>query len=315
MRILITGGFGYLGGRLAQYFSTKTNYNIILGTRKNPVSPEWLPQVKVVKTLWNSATDLEKICSNVDVIVHLAGMNASDCAENPLSALEFNGIITERLLQAATRQGVKRFVYLSSAHVYSSPLIGRITEETCPTNLHPYATSHRAGEDVVRYVHSRSEIEGIVIRLSNSFGAPAHIKTNCWMLLINDLCVQAITNEHMVLQSSGGQRRDFITLTDVCRSIEHLIILPTDKLSNGLFNVGGGWNPTILEVAQLISNRIYALTGKKIKIQSNALRMSPSFTDLDYITEKINTTGFELSSSVNDEIDNLIRFCIKHYAL
>ena len=121
MRILITGGFGYLGGRLARQIVTNTNHDVILGTRKKTTSPKWLPQVQIVNTLWSSETDLERICSDVDVVVHMAGMNASDCAINPRSALEFNGFATERLLQSAIKQKVKRFIKLSSAHIYSNP--------------------------------------------------------------------------------------------------------------------------------------------------------------------------------------------------
>ena len=77
-------------------------------------------------------------------------MNAQNCVTDPVAALEVNAVATARLLQAAIRQGAKRFIYLSTAHVYGSSLSGVITEETCPASLCPYAASHRAGEDVVR---------------------------------------------------------------------------------------------------------------------------------------------------------------------
>jgi UDP-glucose 4-epimerase len=66
----------------------------------------------------------------------------------------------------------------------------------------------------VRFMHERGDIEGIVIRVSNSFGAPAHQHANCWMLLVNDLCRQAVSTGQMTLRSSGIRRRDFVTLTD-----------------------------------------------------------------------------------------------------
>ena len=63
MRILITGGLGYLGGRLVQYIVTNTSHNVLLGTRKNIGSNDCLPQIKVVNTNWNSKTELEKTSS------------------------------------------------------------------------------------------------------------------------------------------------------------------------------------------------------------------------------------------------------------
>lgn len=311
-KILITGGFGYIGGRLSQFLATQPEDETLLGTRQLFTPPSWLPQAKVVQIHWSSPDSLEKICGGVDTIVHLAGMNAQDCAASPVHALEFNAVATGRLLQAAIQQGVKRFLYISTAHVYGSPLKGVLTEETCPTNLHPYATSHRAGEDIVRHANHCRQIEGVVVRLSNAYGAPTHKEANCWMLLVNDLCRQAVTNQRMILQSTGLQRRDFIPLTDVCRAIKYLIELSTDRLDNGLFNLGGCWSPTILEMAQLVADRIHGMTGLKPeilrKIDSN---IQPSEL-LDYQIKKLIGTGFSLNDkhTVNQEIDGLVNFCL-----
>jgi len=314
VKLLITGGFGYLGGRLAQFLAPEARYEIVLGSRQHAEPPPWLADAKVAQTQWNSHAGLEQICTGVDAVVHLAGMNAQDCAADPVAALELNAVATARLLRAAIRQGVKRFIYLSTAHVYRSPLAGVITEETCPVSLHPYATSHRAGEDVVRVAHQRGEIEGIVIRLSNSYGAPANKDANCWMLLVNDLCRQAVTTRRMVLHSSGIQKRDFITLTDACRAIRHLLELPARKLGDGLFNVGGGWAPAILEMTQRVAERIHALTGNRPEILRTKDHDIESSELLDYGMKKLIGTGFASGGSTNvePEIDALIQFCINN---
>lgn len=314
-KILITGGFGYLGGRLAQFLATQTDHEILLGSRQQSEPPSWLPQSKVVHTEWNSPKGLESICAGVDAVVHLAGMNALDCAADPIAALEVNAVATASLLRAAIRQGVRRFLYLSTAHVYGSPLTGEITEETCPVSLHPYATSHRAGEDVVRAAHQHGEIEGIVIRLSNAFGAPAHKDANCWMLLVNDLCRHVVTSQRIVLHSSGLQRRDFITLTDACGAIRHLLELPAVPLDDGLFNVGGRWSPTIGEMTRHVAERFHAATGIKTEIQRKEEKSSESQTWLDYRMTKLLDTGFRPNGkdSVDQEIDGLIQFCLVHF--
>lgn len=311
--MLITGAFGYLGGRLAQFLASQPGNEILLGSRQQTEPPPWLPQATVAQTRWESLASLEEICTGVDASLHLAGMNAQDCAVDPVAALTVNGVTTARLLQAAVRCGVKRFIYLSTAHVYGSPLTGVITEATCPVNLHPYATSHRAGEDLVLAAHQKGEIASIVVRLSNAFGAPVHRDANCWMLLVNDLCRQAVTTQKMVLHSSGQQRRDFIALTDACRAIAHLLQLPVDKLDNGLFNVGGAWSPTILEMAQLVAERIYVAAGSRPEIlpREDQITEQPGQL-LDYRSKKLTDTGFNLScsGSIDQEIDGLIHFCL-----
>lgn len=309
MKILITGGFGYLGGRVAQFLANEVGNEILLGSRNHIQSPFWLPQSKVVQTQWDSSSALEKICAGIDVIIHTAGMNAQDCAQNPVAALEFNGSTTDRLVKAAASQGVRRFIYISTAHVYKNPLEGVITEETPLENQHPYATSHRAGEDAVRAAHEQGKIEGVVVRLSNAFGAPAHKDVNCWMLLVNDLCRQAVTTRKMILRSSGLQRRDFITIRDACRAIQHLIKLPADHLGEGLFNIGGNWSPTVWDVASLIQERCQLIFGFQPELTSASPQKNDLVSELDYKIEPLRQSGFQLRSNKTEEIDRLLEFC------
>lgn len=316
MKLLITGGFGYLGGRLAQHLAIQAGYKILLGSRQQAQTPQWLPQAEVVQTRWDLPSSLDQLCRGVDAIAHLARMNAQDCALDPVAALEFNALATARLLQAAVRHGVKRFIYLSTAHVYGSPLSGVIAEDTCPVSLHPYATSQRAGEDIIRSAHQRREIEGIVIRLSNSYGAPAHKDANCWMLLVNDLCRQAVTTGRMVLRSSGLHKRDFITLTDACSAIQHLAGLPAALLGNGLFNVGSGWAPTIFEMTERVALRMHAATGRRPELLCEANQDTSKLATLDYKIEKLIATGYGVrgNENVDQEIDKLIQFCLKQFS-
>lgn len=313
-KLLISGGFGYLGGRFAQVAAAKGDFAIHLGTRQNIQSAYWLPQATIVKTNWESLFKLEEICNGIDAIVHFSGMNAQGCLADPSAALEVNAGATSRLLKAAINKGVKRFIYLSTAHVYASSLQGIITEEICPNNLHPYATSHRAGEDVVLAAHQRGEIEGVVIRLSNAYGAPTHKEVNCWMLLVNDLCKQVMTTQKMVLNSSGSQRRDFITLIDACMAIRHLLLIPAEKLGNGLFNVGGDWSPTILEMTKYLAMRFQIASGIYPEIICGNDKNNKNSELVDYRMEKLIETSFKINrKNVDGEIDQLIQFCLRNF--
>ena len=307
MRLLITGGLGFLGGRLAQYFEKQSDYDVSIGSRNQIDRPLWLTKASIVKTLWDSPNELQKICRGVDTIIHLAGMNAQDSFSDPLAALKFNTAATASLLNASVQEGVSRFIYFSTAHVYRSPIKGIINEQTIPESLHPYATSHLAAENIVRSEHLRAVIQGIVIRLSNSFGAPAQKNANCWMLLINDLCRQAVTTKKLVLRSSGLQRRDFIPITDVCYATDYLTKLK--NLDHNIFNIGGNWAPTVLEVAIIIQERCMAILGFRPEIIKNPQKSEEQADDLDYQTEQLISTGFKLNSDKLGEIDQLLLFC------
>lgn len=312
MRILITGGFGYIGGRLAQHFASRGGYDIVLGSRNCKEVPAWLPQANVVNIPWDSPSSLEEVCAGFDVIIHAAGMNAQDSYADPVAALQVNGAMTGSLLQAAIRQTIKRFIYISTAHVYGSPLEGRIAEESCLRSLHPYATSHRAGEDMVRYAHQRGQIEGIVVRLSNAFGAPSYKDVNCWTLLVNDLCRQLVKSGRLVLQSSGQQYRNFITIQDVARAMEHLLKSTSTVIGNGLFNLGGARSFTVIEMAELIAERGRIAFGIDAKISRPEFSESIQYNKIEpliYDISKLQRTGFRLIGNMSLEIDNTLRLC------
>ena len=313
MNILITGGFGYLGGRLAQYLD-QAGHDIYLGTRLNSVSPAWLPQANVVQIDWGMSGQLDKICSQMDVVVHAAGMNAKDCLASPDAALAFNGGCTERLLHAAIRQQVKQFIYLSTAHVYASPLAGSITENTVLNNSHPYATSHRAGEACVLKALELNQIDGLVLRLSNAFGAPTGTHVNCWSLMTNDLCKQAVIGRKMILNSTGTQRRDFVPLTDVCQAIKHLLDLSAHEKKQFLYNIGGQWAPTLWEMACLIQARCEVTLGFCPSLSRILPQLEEPEISLEYQLDTLFATGFRLRADPTSEIDDLLLFCDEMFA-
>lgn len=245
----------------------------------------------------------------MDAVVHLAGMNAQDCAADPRVALEVNGLATARLLRAAVDSGVQRFVYVSTAHVYGSPLHGTITEDNCPVSLHPYASSHRAGEDMVLFAQQQRTIQGIVVRLSNSFGRPAHVRADCWMLLVNDLCRQAVAARRMALRTSGVQRRDFVTLTDACGAITHLLALDDKSIGNGLYNVGGAWSPTVIELAERIADCCHRTFGYLPQITRPQPAAGEISAELEYRIDKLLGTGFGLVGDRDREIIETLQFC------
>lgn len=308
MRILITGGFGFVGGRLAVHLA-QAGHQIVLGSRNSITPPAWLPQAEVVQIKWDDGRALEHRCNGADAVIQAAGMNAQECTSDPIAALAFNGVATARLVAAASRAGVQRFIYLSTAHVYASPLVGTITEHTCPGNLQPYATSHLAGEHVVLSASQHGQIQGIVLRLSNAFGAPVHEDVNCWTLLVNDLCRQAITKCSITLRSAGVQRRDFVTLQDVSRAASHVLDLSKDHIGDGIFNIGGAWSPRVIDMADLIRARCSEVLGFIPAFICTELHEGVAAIDLDFQIDRLLASGFVLSGNALTEIDATLLFC------
>ncbi|MBK7015835.1 MAG: NAD-dependent epimerase/dehydratase [Sulfuritalea sp.] len=308
MKVLVAGGFGFAGGRLAQHMQ-RAGYQVILGSRKANEPPDWLPQAEVVRLDWNSVDALEAACSGADVVIQAAGMNAQDCAVDPVAALMVNGVATARLMEAASRVAVKRFVYLSTAHVYASSLKGRVDEETCPRNLHPYATSRLAAENAVLGASRQGGTQGIVLRLSNGFGAPAHRDANCWMLLVNGLCKQAVGAGQMILQSTGLQHRDFIAMSEICRLTESLIDRSFDAGVPGIVNIGSGRSQPVREMARFIQQRCQAVLNFYPQLTWSESVGEEEHFSLDYRSNGLSELNLMPRIDNTAEVDGLLAFC------
>ncbi len=310
MRILIAGGLGFLGGRLASCLH-KAGHSIVIGSRHPDRVPLWLPHLEISTLNWQSIDALETSCHDIDIIIHASGMNSKECASDPISALLVNGVDTARLVKAASRTNVKKFIYLSTAHVYSSPLDGVITEQTCLKNIHPYATSHLAGEQSVLLANQNQLLEGVVFRLSNAFGAPVHKDTNCWMLLINDLCKQAIESKTLTLNNSPNQKRDYIPVTELCHITELFCKFDRKKPLTGVFNIGTGVTRTSLSIAEIIQKQCEKNLNYKPAIK---WKKDTSETDIcdefSFEAKRLREEGIQCSDKyLVTEIDQLLEFC------
>lgn len=308
--VLITGAFGYLGGRLTRFLSESTDLSLRLGTRTMRAAPGWAKGGSVVETDFSSPDSLHKACRGAATIVHLAALNEIESAGDPEKALIVNTLGTLRLVREALRASVGRFIYVSTAHVYGAPLAGRITELTPTRPVHPYAITHRAAEDFVLALNgAASGTMGIALRLSNGFGAPVDEGVNRWTLIVNDLCKQAVETGRLKLRSTGLQHRDFITLSDASRAIQHFITLPDSLCADGLFNLGGGSSMNVLEMAGRVSMRCAQVLGFAPQVETGEPSGEVMREPLDYRIDKLKKTGFALEGRIDSEIDATLCLC------
>jgi UDP-glucose 4-epimerase len=309
-KVLITGASGYIGGRLVQALAEEPRFHLRLGTRQPlTIRPAWLGEAEIVSLDLLSQEDLNSACRGVRYVIHLAALNEIESLANPEEALLINGLGSLKLLEAAKRAGVERFIYFSTAHVYGAPLVGIIAEESLARPNHPYAITHKVAEDFVLAAHDKKDIQGIALRLSNGFGAPASVNVNRWTLIVNDLCRQAVTTGKLVLKSSGLQWRDFITLSDVVRSVQHFLTLPASACQDGLFNLGGECALQIIHLTRRIADRASRFLGFTPPIQRPEPTPGESFQPLEYRIDKLKSTGFTLCRNIDEEIDATLYFC------
>ena len=315
MNILITGGLGYIGGRIASYFKEKApESRIFLTTRnKNKALPSWTDKFTVLQMNLLDEDSIANCLENrdIDVIIHLAAFNEIDSIKDPALALEVNTKGTYKLSSVANEKKINRFVYFSTFHVYGETSSAVITEETPTRPFHPYAITHRAAEDFVTFFNHYHKIKTLILRLSNGYGYPMDIDVNRWTLVFNDLCKQVVTSGRIVLKSSGKQHRNFISLYDVARAVYHFLFVVPDKWNDSLYNLGGNCAMSILDVAKKISD-VYRTKYKKnlpeiTAGQDDSSSITPK--PVKYSIEKIAETGFTLKGDMISEIERTIHVC------
>ena len=310
-KILITGGLGYIGGRIADFL--KRNHPascIVLGTsREIKKIPNWAKSFQIVRlNILNTASVEKAVSSDFDVIIHLAALNEHDSLGDIKSAWETNALGTQSLLSVASEKKVSKFIYFSTFHVYGN-CSQKITEESPTSPHHPYASTHRAAEDMVRFFKYYKKMNILILRLSNGFGYPMDLEVNRWTLVFNDLCRQAMTSGKMILRSSGKQHRDFISLHDIAASVEHFLFSIPNKWEDGLYNLGGNCSLAILDMAQKIALVYEKKYGKPISIQILGKDNGEANYPVQYNIDKLKKTGFHLTGNMEREIEQTLSLC------
>ena len=311
LKILITGGLGYIGGRVADFL--KRNHpesTIVLGTSREITEiPDWAKPFQIVRlNILDQASIKKAVANDFKAIIHLAALNEHDSFNDIKSAWETNALGTQSLLSVASEKQIPKFIYFSTFHVYGN--CSEIITEESPTNPHhPYAATHRAAEDMVRFFQYYRKMNTLILRLSNGFGCPMDLDVNRWTLVFNDLCRQAMTTGEMILKSSGKQHRDFISLHDVAAAVEHFLFSIPDKWEDGLYNLGGNCSLTISDVAKKIASVYEKKYGKPISIKILGKDNGETHYPVQYNIDKLKKTGFQLTGNMEREIEQTLSLC------
>lgn len=303
-RILITGGQGYLGGRLADYFYDNGYQISILIRKMNPDLTDWSKKFDIIYADLTEPHALKGICDGKDYVIHTAALNDKQCRDNPEEALLVNSYGTRLILEEARKANIKRFVYLSTFHVYDKTRSRLITEETPINPLTEYSLTHYFAENYSHYYRNSGWVDTVVVRITNGYGAPVARSVNCWMLAMNDFCKSLMENRKIVLKTRGLQKRDFISISDICRGI--ILLLESSQPvpeDNGNYNLGSGYIMSIYELASLVLDvyiKHYNQRGK-ILIKDNKVHNEVGGNHQVSI-DKIAKLGYKPCTDIRTEI-------------
>jgi UDP-glucose 4-epimerase len=309
--VLITGGLGYVGGRLAKMLVK--SFSVLISSRgeiNDPIRSVFGEDISYVGH--ESLLEANSFPKRIDAVIHLAAMNEIDSVKFPDEAIDININQTRKILEAAIQNGVSKFIYFSTIHVYGKELRGIIDEQALPRPIHPYAITHKAAEDYVIGAHDSGKIQGVIVRLSNSFGMPVLPTVNRWTLLVNDICRQAVTTGSIRLHSNGCQYRDFVTLSDVGYAIDFLLEKPVIDSEN-IFNLSSGKSMTVLAMSEFVVDISNQILKKKIAIQLPENSQPSIENSFQILPKQLCAMGFEFQNNFEEELKDMILFCNHHY--
>lgn len=245
--ILITGGTGYIGQYIAMEMK-KQGYNVFITSRKN---------MDVINGFSNRNLDLldastmDGICAGMDIIIHTANMDERLLENNPKEALIANAFATRQLYMDAKNCGVKKFIYLSTFHVYGVQC-GEVFEDTVRNPKTEYGLTHFFAEEYLKKEAKDMKCNVSIVRLTNGIGVPLK-DTDKWYLVFNDFCKTIYDSQTVIMKSNGLPLRDFVAIKDVVSAMLLLSNYEADNIYE-VFNLSAGKTYSIRQVAELVAD-------------------------------------------------------------
>ena len=257
MKVLVTGGAGFIGSN----FVRRTIEDALPGlegaevvvldaltysgnlANLAPVADS--PRYSFVHGDIRDSELLDRVLPGIDAIVHFAAESHVDRSVRDASIfVETNVLGTQRLLDAALRSGIERFVHVSTDEVYGSITEGS-WDETRPLEPNsPYSAS-KAGSDLLARSYFRTHgLNVSITRCSNNYG-PYHFPEKVIPLFVTNL----IDEQHVPLYGDGGNIRDWLHVDDHCRGIA--LVLAGGRAGE-VYNIGGGTELTNKELTVLL---------------------------------------------------------------
>ena len=147
MRIIVTGGSGFIGSSVANLL--KKNHNVTVFDSRQPTSKD----LKFVKGNINDFKSLKNSLKNCDVLLHLAAsLGVINTEENPVSTLDTNIVGTRNVLEACRINNVKKIIFSSSSETYGEPIKTPIEESDSPIPITMYGISKLAAEEYIKEI-------------------------------------------------------------------------------------------------------------------------------------------------------------------
>jgi len=260
MKVLVTGGAGFIGAHLVEELlkldvETSIFDNLISSNNQCISSVANTKNAQLVKSDIRDLDRLLSAVSGVDIIFHLAALtNIPESIKDPISFYDVNVKGTLNVLYAALKANVPRVIIASSCSVYGDIYESPLKESYLPNPKSPYAASKLMAEALAESFYYSYGLETICLRYFNVYGLRQRVDSD-YAAVIPKFIQWYKQKQHPQVYGDGMQSRDFIHVKDVVRANILAATLPSSVLRNNrIFNIGTGRNTHISALLNIISN-------------------------------------------------------------
>lgn len=265
MKVLITGGAGFIGSHLADAFVSRGDQVTVLdnfstGTASN-LNKSF---VEVVDGDIRDAALIDRLVAKVDLVMHMAAaLGVKNIMENPLEAISTNLGGSEVVLKTVTRHSKRTFI-ASTSEVYGKNPKQPLSESDdrvvgAPQNYRwTYSDAKALEEAVATILHKEHQLPVTTIRFFNTVGPR---QTGVYGMVLPRFVEAAKKNEPLIVHGDGSQSRVFGHVADAVEGVFSL--LENEKSIGEVFNIGGQGEITIKELAE----KVISQTNSKSEIQ------------------------------------------------
>ncbi|MCL9809132.1 SDR family oxidoreductase [Flavobacterium luminosum] len=261
IKILITGGAGFIGSNLCEYFLNKKYQvvcldNLATGYCKNIEHLLDDPNFTFIEGDIRNFKDCQKAVEGVHYVLHQAALGSVPRSiQDPLSSNEVNVTGFLNMLQASKEAGIKRFVYAASSSTYGDSESLPKVEEVIGKPLSPYAITKYVNELYAEIFGKTYGMETIGLRYFNVFGRKQD-PNGAYAAVIPKFVLQFMRYESPVINGDGNYSRDFTYIDNVIQMNELAMLTQNPDAINTVFNTAFGDRTTLNQLVAVLQEEL-----------------------------------------------------------
>lgn len=289
MRVLITGGAGFIGSNLVHHLSAVGGYEIVVldNLCVGQPAPQFPDGVQFICGDFAERATIMECLHGVDVVVHLAALSGViDSIKDPVPSFKTNVVGSLQLLELARSKNIRQVVNASTGGALLGDVVPPISEEMAPFPLSPYGASKLAVEGYCSAYSAAYGMSCATLRFSNIYGPRSAHKAS----VVANFIKSIIREQPLVIYGDGTQQRDYLYVEDVVRAIEVALRQPI----KGAYQLGRG-EPTTLKTLVALLQKV---AGHNFDVRFEASRRGEVHSTWCNTAKAARELGFHASTDL-----------------